>query len=250
MGILNVTTDSFYAASRQQTDAGIRCRVEQILAEGASIIDVGAYSTRPGSVPVAEDEERSRLQQAMKIIRSISPDIPVSIDTFRSDVARMAIEEYGADIINDVSGGEMDTDMFPTAARLGVPYVLTHNTSVASTLPEIILYLSRRIQQLRDLGQNDIIVDPGYGFSKTLEQNYQLLAHQEELLIFDLPLLVGLSRKSMIYKTLGCTPSEALNGTTILNTIALLKGANILRVHDVKECMEIIKLHTKLHTNL
>ena len=242
MGILNVTPDSFFEASRQQTEEDIRRRAEQIVAEGGSMIDVGAYSTRPGSAEVSEDEEMSRLRMAMRVVREVAPDIPVSVDTFRSDVARMAIEELGADIINDVSGGEMDENMFPTVARLGVPYVLTHNMPTENLMPDILFYLSKRVQQLRDLGQKDIIIDPGYGFSKTLEQNYHLLFHQEELLIYDLPILVGVSRKSMIYKRLGCTPAEALNGTTALNTIALTKGTNILRVHDVKECVEIVKL--------
>ena len=242
MGILNVTPDSFFEASRQQTEEGIRRRAEQIVAEGGSMIDVGAYSTRPGSAEVSEEEEMSRLRMAMRVVREVAPDIPVSVDTFRSDVARMAIEELGADIINDVSGGEMDENMFPTVARLGVPYVLTHNMPTENLMPDILYYLSKRVQQLRDLGQKDIIIDPGYGFSKTLEQNYHLLFHQEELLIYDLPILVGVSRKSMIYKRLGCTPAEALNGTTALNTIALTKGTNILRVHDVKECVEIVKL--------
>ena len=242
MGILNVTPDSFFEASRQQTEEDIRRRAEQIVAEGGSMIDVGAYSTRPGSTEVSEEEEMSRLRMAMRVVREVAPDIPVSVDTFRSDVARMAIEELGADIINDVSGGEMDENMFPTVARLGVPYVLTHNMPTENLMPDILFYLSKRVQQLRDLGQKDIIIDPGYGFSKTLEQNYHLLFHQEELLIYDLPILVGVSRKSMIYKRLGCTPAEALNGTTALNTIALTKGTNILRVHDVKECVEIVKL--------
>ena len=242
MGILNVTPDSFFEASRQQTEEGIRRRAEQIVAEGGSMIDVGAYSTRPGSAEVSEEEEMSRLRMAMRVVREVAPDIPVSVDTFRSDVARMAIEELGADIINDVSGGEMDENMFPTVARLGVPYVLTHNMPTENLMPDILYYLSKRVQQLRDLGQKDIIIDPGYGFSKTLEQNYHLLFHQEELLIYDLPILVGVSRKRMIYKRLGCTPAEALNGTTALNTIARTKGTNILRVHDVKECVEIVKL--------
>ncbi len=242
MGILNVTPDSFYAGARHQTDADIRSRVEQIISEGGTMIDVGAYSTRPGAGDVPVEEEMTRLRRAMTIVRSMAPAIPVSIDTFRSDVARMAVEELGADIINDVSGGEMDKSMFATVAQLGVPYVLTHNVTTVNLMPEMLLYFSRRIQELRDLGQKDIILDPGYGFSKTLQQNYQLLAHQNELLIYDLPILVGISRKSMIYKLLGCTPEESLNGTTVLNTLALRQGANILRVHDVKECVEVIKI--------
>ena len=250
IGILNVTPDSFFEASRQQTEEDIRRRAEQIVAEGGSMIDVGAYSTRPGSAEVSEEEEMSRLRMAMRVVREVAPDIPVSVDTFRSDVARMAIEELGADIVNDVSGGEMDENMFPTVARLGVPYVLTHTMPTENLMPDILYYLSKRVQQLRDLGQKDIIIDPGYGFSKTLEQNYHLLFHQEELLIYDLPILVGVSRKSMIYKRLGCTPAEALNGTTALNTIALTKGTNILRVHDVKECVEIVKLLTDVRCKM
>lgn len=242
MGILNVTPDSFFEASRQQTEADVRRRVEQIVAEGGTMIDVGAYSTRPGSTEVNEEEEMARLRMAMKVVREVAPTIPVSVDTFRSSVALMAVEELGADIVNDVSGGEMDENMFPTVARLGVPYVLTHNMPTENLMPDLLFYFSKRIQQLRDMGQKDIVIDPGYGFSKTLEQNYHLLFHQEELLIFELPILVGVSRKSMIYKKLGCSPAEALNGTTALNTMALMKGTNILRVHDVKDCVEIVKL--------
>ena len=242
MGILNVTPDSFYSAARHQTDEAIRSRVEQIIREGGTMIDVGAYSTRPGAADVPEEEEMARLRRAMPIVRSIAPSVPVSIDTFRSNVAQMAIEELGADMINDVSGGEMDKNMFATVAKLGVPYVLTHNIQTADLMPEMLLYFSRRIQELRELGQRDIILDPGYGFSKTFQQNYQLMAHQDELLIYDLPILVGVSRKSMIYKLLNCTPEESLNGTTVLNTLALTKGTNILRVHDVKECVEVVKI--------
>ena len=242
MGILNVTEDSFFDGGRYRTDAAVSKRAEQILSEGASIIDIGAVSTRPGAADVPEEEEMARLRRAMPIVRSIAPSVPVSIDTFRSSVAQMAIEELGADIINDVSGGEMDKNMFATVAKLGVPYVLTHNMQTADLMPEMLLYFSRRIQELRELGQRDIILDPGYGFSKTLQQNYQLMAHQDELLIYDLPILVGVSRKSMIYKLLNCTPEESLNGTTVLNTLALTKGTNILRVHDVKECVEVIKI--------
>ena len=242
MGILNVTPDSFYSAARHQTDEAIRSRVEQIIREGGTMIDVGAYSTRPGAADVPQDEEMARLRRAMTIVRSMAPSVPVSIDTFRSSVARMAVEELGADIINDVSGGEMDENMFATVARLGVPYVLTHNMQTQNLMPEMLLYFSRRIQELRELGQRDIILDPGYGFSKTLEQNYQLMAHQDELLIYELPILVGVSRKSMIYKLLNCTPDQSLNGTTVLNTLALTQGTNILRVHDVKECVEVIKI--------
>lgn len=256
MGILNVTPDSFYAESRMKTEEAIRMRVRQIVEEGGSMIDVGAYSSRPGADDVSADEEMARLKRGMKIVREEAPEIPVSVDTFRADVAKMCIEELGADIINDISGGELDKEMFHTVAKLGVPYILMHMKGTPQTMQEaphyddlmkeVMLYFSEKIQQLRDLGQKDIILDPGYGFAKTLDHNYELLVHQEMLSIFELPLLVGVSRKSMIYKLLGCTPDEALNGTTALNTIALQKGASILRVHDVKEAVEVVRIVTKL----
>ena len=256
MGILNVTPDSFYAESRMKTEEAIRRRVRQIGEEGGSMIDVGAYSSRPGADDVSADEEMARLRRGMKIVREEAPEIPVSVDTFRADVSKMCIEELGADIINDISGGELDKEMFHTVAKLGVPYILMHMKGTPQTMQEaphyddlmkeVMLYFSEKIQQLRDLGQKDIILDPGYGFAKTLDHNYELLVHQEMLSIFELPLLVGVSRKSMIYKLLGCTPDEALNGTTALNTIALQKGASILRVHDVKEAVEVVRIVTKL----
>ena len=256
MGILNVTPDSFYAESRMKTEEAIRRCVRQIVEEGGSMIDVGAYSSRPGADDVSADEEMARLKRGMKIVREEAPEIPVSVDTFRADVAKMCIEELGADIINDISGGELDKEMFHTVAKLGVPYILMHMKGTPQTMQEaphyddlmkeVMLYFSEKIQQLRDLGQKDIILDPGYGFAKTLDHNYELLVHQEMLSIFELPLLVGVSRKSMIYKLLGCTPDEALNGTTALNTIALQKGASILRVHDVKEAVEVVRIVTKL----
>ena len=256
MGILNVTPDSFYAESRMKTEEAITRRVRQIVEEGGSMIDVGAYSSRPGADDVSADEEMARLKRGMKIVREEAPEIPVSVDTFRADVAKMCIEELGADIINDISGGELDKEMFHTVAKLGVPYILMHMKGTPQTMQEaphyddlmkeVMLYFSEKIQQLRDLGQKDIILDPGYGFAKTLDHNYELLVHQEMLSIFELPLLVGVSRKSMIYKLLGCTPDEALNGTTALNTIALQKGASILRVHDVKEAVEVVRIVTKL----
>lgn len=252
MGILNVTPDSFYSESRKQTEEEIRHRVSQIIDEGGQMIDIGAYSSRSGADDVTAEEEMRRLAKGMKIVREISPDIPVSVDTFRADVAKMAIEELGADIINDISGGELDKNMFATVAKLGVPYILMHMKGTPQTMQnaphydditkEVLLYFSEKIQRLRDLGQKDIILDPGYGFAKTLEHNYELLNNQEALCIFELPLLVGISRKSMIYRLLGSTQQDALNGTTVLNTIALQKGANILRVHDVKECTEVVKI--------
>ena len=252
MGILNVTPDSFYAGSRMETEDAIRKRVRQIADEGGEMIDVGAYSSRPGAADVSSKEEMERLRRGMKIVGEECPDLPVSVDTFRADVAKMCVEELGVDIINDISGGGLDKAMFPTVAKLGVPYILMHMKGTPQTmqeaphyddlLKEVMLYFAERIQRLRDLGQKDIILDPGYGFAKTLEHNYELLQHQEMLHVFELPLLVGVSRKSMIYKLLNCTPDEALNGTTVLNTIALQKGANILRVHDVREAKEVVRL--------
>lgn len=249
MGILNVTPDSFYSGSRKQTQDEVKERVEQIVAEGGQIIDIGAYSSRPGADDVSQEEEMRRLRMGMGIVREIAPDIPVSVDTFRADVARMCVEELGVDIINDISGGELDKDMFATVAKLGVPYILMHmkgnpqnmqnNPHYDNLMKEILMYFAEKVQQLRDLGQKDIILDPGFGFAKTVEHNYELMNHMDELKIFELPILSGISRKSMIYKLLGTNPQEALNGTTILNTISLLKGASILRVHDVKEAREV-----------
>ncbi len=257
MGILNVTPDSFYSASRMETEEAIRKRVRQILDEGGTMIDVGAYSSRPGADDVSEEEEMTRLRRGLKVVRDEAPDVAVSVDTFRSNVAQMAVEELGADIVNDISGGELDEKMFQTVARMGVPYILMHIKGTPQTMQqapsyndlmkEVMLYFAEKIQQLRDLGQKDIILDPGYGFGKTLDDNYELLRHQEMLRVFELPLLVGVSRKSMIYKLLGCTPEEALNGTTVLNTIALQKGTNILRVHDVKAAVEAVKLIQKTY---
>lgn len=257
MGILNITPDSFFSGSRKQTEEEIRMRVRQIVDEGGQMIDIGAYSSRPGADDVSPEEEIARLRRGMAIVRELAPDMPVSVDTFRADVARCAIEEMGADIINDISGGELDSQMFTTVAKLGVPYILMHMKGTPQTMQqaphyddlmkEILLYFAERIQRLRDLGQKDIILDPGYGFAKTLEHNYELLSHQEALNVFDLPLLVGVSRKSMIYRLLGTSPEEALNGTSVLNTIALQKGASILRVHDVRECAEVIRIYSQLN---
>lgn len=252
MGILNVTPDSFYSGSRKQSEEDIRSRVKQIVDEGGQMIDIGAYSSRPGADDVSAEEEMARLRKGMKIVNEIAPDMPVSVDTFRADVAKMCVEELGVGIINDISGGELDKNMFATVAKLGVPYILMHMKGTPQTMQqaphyddlmkEILLYFAEKIQQLRDLGQKDIILDPGYGFAKTIEHNYHLLHHQEMLNVFELPLLVGISRKSMIYRLLDGTPEESLNGTSVLNTIALQKGASILRVHDVKECVEVVKI--------
>lgn len=238
MGILNATPDSFFSDSRMQTEREIAYRTTEIVEQGGDIIDVGAYSTRPGATDVPVEEEMARLRFALQIIRREQPDAILSVDTFRADVARMCVEEYGVGIINDVS--EMaDEAMARTVARLGVPYILM---SVQPTLREMLIGLADKVQQLRNQGAKDIIIDPGFGFGKTLDQNYQLMYELEKLHVLGLPLLVGISRKSMIYKRLNCTPAEALNGTTVLNTIALTKGASILRVHDVREAVETVAL--------
>ena len=242
MGILNVTPDSFFAGSRMQTEQAIAGRANQIVAEGATMIDVGGCSTRPGSEPVSEAEEMQRLRLALGVVRREQPHAVVSVDTFRPDVARMAVEEFGADIINDVSEGSVE--MFRMIARLRVPYILM---SVQPNLRDMLLAFAREVQQLRDFGVKDIILDPGFGFGKTVAQNYEVMNQLERLLVMDLPLLVGISRKSMIFKLLGLTPDESLNGTSVLNTIALMKGASILRVHDVKEAVECVRIVESLN---
>lgn len=259
MGILNVTPDSFYAGSRTQTEAEIVRRVKQIVSEGAAIIDIGAYSSRPNADNVSAREEMERLRMGLKILFEIQPDAVVSVDTFRADVARMCVEEYGVAIINDIAAGEMDANMFHTVAALNVPYIMMHMQGTPQSmqqhphydnlLKEVFLYFARKVQQLRDLGVKDIILDPGFGFGKTMEHNYELLSHLEEFRIFELPLLVGVSRKSMIYRLLDITPQEALNGTTVLDTICLLKGADILRVHDVKEAVETVRIVQAMRNN-
>ena len=237
MGILNVTPDSFYAASRKQTEQEIAECASRIVAEGGTIIDVGACSTRPGFQEISEAEEMERLRFGLGIVRRELPDGVISVDTFRPDVARMAVEEFGVGIINDVSEG--NSRMFRMISRLRVPYILM---SQQPTIREMLLSFAEKVQQLRDLGAKDIILDPGFGFGKTLEQNYQIMGELDKLQVMGLPLLVGVSRKSMIYKLLGFTPDESLNGTTALNTIALMKGASILRVHDVKEAVECCRI--------
>ena len=259
MGILNVTPDSFYAGSRTQTEAEIVRRVRQIVSEGAAIIDIGAYSSRPNADNVSAREEMERLRMGLKILFEIQPDAVVSVDTFRADVARMCVEEYGVAIINDIAAGEMDANMFHTVAALNVPYIMMHMQGTPQSmqqhphydnlLKEVFLYFAHKVQQLRDLGVKDIILDPGFGFGKTMEHNYELLSHLEEFRIFELPLLVGVSRKSMIYRLLDITPQEALNGTTVLDTICLLKGADILRVHDVKEAVETVRIVQAMRNN-
>ena len=253
MGILNVTPDSFYAGSRTMDEADIARRARQIVDEGGGIIDVGAYSSRPGAADVSAAEEMSRLRLALTVVRRECPGVAVSVDTFRADVARMCVEEYGADIINDISGGEMDADMFATVARLRVPYVLMHmqgtpqdmqqNPVYGDVVRDVCLYFARKVRQLRDLGAEDIILDPGFGFGKTLEHNYRLLAALDDIrALFGLSLLAGVSRKSMIFRLLDTTPQDALNGTTAVNTVCLMKGADILRVHDVRQAVETVKI--------
>lgn len=255
MGILNATPDSSYSGSRKQTEAEIAQRANQIIAEGGKMIDVGAFSTRPGAEVVSVEEETQRLKRALAIVRREQPDAIVSVDTYRPLVARQCIEEFGADIINDVSEGGItgivgqeiheEGDMFETVAALGVPYILM---SVQPTLKNMMTNFAAEVQRLRDLGAKDIILDPGYGFGKTLQQNYEILNEAERLLDLDLPILVGISRKSMIYRLIGGDPTTSLNGTTVLNTVSLMKGASILRVHDVKEAVEVCQMACKLQT--
>lgn len=249
MGILNCTPDSFYAGSRKQTEHEIAERTNQIISEGGTMIDVGAFSTRPGAQEVSEEEEMTRLKAALKTVRSVQPDAIVSVDTYRPAVARRCIEDWGADIINDVSEGGITgivntpiheaENMFDVVGELKVPYILM---SVKSNLHDMMIAFADEVQQLRDRGAKDIILDPGFGFGKTLEQNYEIYNGMEQLAALHLPLLVGISRKTMIYKLVGGDPSTALNGTTVLNTAALLKGAGILRVHDVREAVEAVQI--------
>lgn len=245
MGILNATPDSFFADSRKQTEREIAERADEIVAQGGTFIDVGAYSTRPGAAEVSVEEETERMRMALSVVRRVQPDVPLSIDTFRADVAKMAVDEFGADIINDVSEGA-DEAMFRMVARLGIPYILM---SVQKDLHDSLMAFARKVQMLRDMGQKDIILDPGFGFGKTVEENYRLMNEMEKLEVMELPVLVGISRKSMIYKLLDTDQSQALNGTTMLNTVALMKGASILRVHDVKEAMECVKMFKALKSS-
>lgn len=263
MGILNCTPDSFFAGSRKQTEKEIADRANQIIGEGGGIIDVGAFSTRPGAQEVSTEEEMRRLRYALPIVRREQPDAIVSVDTYRPDVARMVVEEFGADIINDVSEGgitgivdkpleetyDVDGDerykdypaIFRMMGKLKVPYILM---SVQGNLRDMTIGFSREIQQLHDLGVKDIILDPGYGFGKTMQENFDILREQAKLEVFELPILAGLSRKRLIWKSLGLTADEALNGTTVVNTVALMNGADILRVHDVKEAVQAVKIIT------
>jgi len=259
MGILNITPDSFYEGSRKQSEKDILARTEQILTEGGYIIDIGAQSTSPSSILLTAKEEIERLAPALEIITKKYPDAVISVDTFYSEVARFCVEKFGVAIINDISGGQIDDKMFDTVAELNVPYILMHIKGTPQTMQkytdyndliqDIFYYFSEKIAQLHLLGINDIIIDPGFGFSKNLDQNYELMSCLKDFQIFNLPLLVGISRKSMIYRLLEGSPSESLNGTTVLNSYALLNGADILRVHDVKEAVETIKIIDKLTTS-
>ena len=249
MGILNCTPDSFYVGSRKQTEHDIAERANQIIQEGGTMIDVGAFSTRPGAKEVSEEEEMARLKAALQVVRCEQPDAVVSVDTYRPNVARHCIEDWGADIINDVSEGGVTgivntpiheaENMFDIIGQLKVPYILM---SVKSNLHDMMISFADEVQQLRNRGVKDIILDPGFGFGKTLQQNYEIYNDMERLGTLQLPLLVGISRKTMIYKLVGGEPTTALNGTTVLNTAALLKGAGILRVHDVQEAVESVKI--------
>lgn len=250
MGILNVTPDSFYAGSRRQTEGEIAERTMQIVQEGASIIDVGACSTRPDCEPVSEAEEMERLRKALSVVRREVPDAVISVDTFRPDVARMVVEEYGADIINDVGApatvqSTVRRPMFRMVSQLGVPYIYM---SCKATMQDILLDCAEAVDTLRSFGQKDIVLDPGFGFGKTLEDNYRLMGELERMKMVGLPVLVGISRKSMIYRLLETQPEQALNGTTVLHAIALMKGADILRVHDVREAVECVKIWAATET--
>lgn len=257
MGIVNITPDSFYSGSRYTEIDNILKRVRQITNEGAKFIDIGAFSSRPGAQEIDEKTEKERLKLPLFEIRKKFPQAIISVDTYRSAIAEWTIGEFGVGLINDISGGTMDAKMFSTIARLRIPYILMHmrgkpenmqeHAKYNNVTKEIITELSLKVLKLRELSINDIIIDPGFGFAKTIPQNYQILNQLDIFRVFELPILVGLSRKSMIYKILNTSPADALNGTTVLNTIALLKGVNILRVHDVKEASEVIKLVSNLN---
>jgi dihydropteroate synthase len=255
MGIVNITPDSFYSGSRCEHESDIIEKVALHISEGATFIDIGAYSTRPGCAEVSEEEELRRIELAMRVINREFPDALVSVDTYRSKVAEIAVKEYGAAIINDISGGVLDSNMFATVAQCKVPYILMHMVGTPQTMQqhcyysnmmlEIVQYFARQTEQLNKLGVNDIILDAGFGFSKNLDQNYELLHNMDMLKVLNAPILVGVSRKSMVYKLLNTTPEESVNGTSVVNTLALCKGANILRVHDTKQAMEVVKICEK-----
>lgn len=252
MGIINATPDSFYSGSRTLTDEAISLRAQLMLRQGADCLDIGGYSSRPGADDISPEEEYARLAGALEPVRRVAPDAIISVDTFRASVARRCVEEWGVQIINDISGGTLDPAMFETVADLGVAYVLMHMrgnpatmtqlTDYSDVTAEVISWLAFRIAELRSLGVADVIVDPGFGFAKTVSQNFEMLQHLDDFRILDCPILAGVSRKSMIWRTLGCSPEESLNGTTVLNTLALQRGANILRVHDVAEARQCVSL--------
>ncbi|MDD4821144.1 MAG: dihydropteroate synthase [Bacteroidales bacterium] len=260
MGVLNITPDSFYDGCRSMDPDNIVRRADTILSEGADMIDLGAYSSRPGADDVSEEEEIVRLRSAFEVLKVRYPSALFSIDTFRSKVAEVCVKEYQASIINDISGGEIDSQMFETVAKLQVPYILTHIQGTPQSMQkapkyenlrrEVLQFFSNKVKQLRDLKVNDIILDPGFGFGKSLQHNYHMMAHLDDFEIFNLPLLVGVSRKSMIYKLLDTDPQGSLNGTTVLNTVSLLKGANIIRVHDVREAVEAVRIVSELRKNI
>lgn len=257
MGILNVTPDSFYEASRCDMAEKIEHHVKDMVENGADVIDIGAYSTRPGAAEVSVEEEYARLKAGMEVVHRLAPGVLTSVDTFRASVAARCVEELGVDMVNDVSGGELDPEMFATVARLRVPYIVMHMRGTPATMQqltqyddvtaEVLEWLARKVDTLHQLGVSDVIADPGFGFSKTVDQNYEMLSQLNAFAALDVPLLVGVSRKSMIYKFFGTSPAEALNGTTVLNTLAMLQGAHILRVHDVKVASEAVKLVMKIY---
>lgn len=259
MGIVNVTPDSFYSGSRTMHEAEIGLRIESMIEEGVDFIDIGAYSSRPGADDISPQEEISRLSKGMTILRGIAPEIPVSVDTFRADVATAAIEEMGADIINDISGGTLDPRMFDTVAQLKTPYILMHMRGTPATMQQFTAYtdvvadvvsdLSVKLRRLRLAGVADVIVDPGFGFSKTLEQNFELMSGLEAFSSLDCPVLVGISRKSMITRSLGIDPADALAPTVALDAIALTKGASFIRVHDIREAAQTVALFNLLNSS-
>lgn len=259
MGIVNVTPDSFFSLSRTPQEEEIERRAIKMVDEGVDIFDIGGYSSRPGADDISAEEEYERLNRGLKILRRVAPQIPISVDTFRANVARKCVEDWNVEIINDISGGTLDDNMFSTIAELGVVYILMHMrgnpsnmqelTDYNNVTAEVLQFLMQKVRELHLLGVNDIILDPGFGFAKTIDQNYQLLAEMDVFKESNLPILAGLSRKSMIWRSLNITPEESLNGTTVLNTISLLKGADILRVHDVRQAKETIFLTNKLKEN-
>lgn len=256
MGILNVTPDSFYKGSRYSGNSSIIEAARKMKDDGAAIIDIGGYSSRPGAAEISQEEEEQRVFRAIKLVKNEVPDCVISVDTFRAGIARKAVEDYGAMMINDISGGELDAEMFSTVEKLNVPYILMHMRGTPATMQkltdyddivaDILRWFGTRIYDLHARGVKDIIIDPGFGFSKTVEQNFEMLRRLGEFSVAGLPLLAGLSRKTTIWKTLDITAEEALNGTTVLNTLALMKGADILRVHDVKEAVQAVKLVSSL----